>query len=129
MTKSPNPFLGCPNPKSVRAENKMAQEVDRAQANGEVRKQEDGINQHAEGAQTPGTLSSPATLKEIGITSQRIAEWRKTAEKPEAVEAAIQNRNSNAPVEGDQKSKTSYPARPVQAKLCAKLSFSHEKFG
>ena len=67
-----------------RAEIRMADEIDAAQARGEVAKADGVINPGTtKGARTAGTL--PATYDELGVCSQRVAEWRDLRDAGEAV--------------------------------------------
>ena len=59
----------------------MADEIDRGQESGEVAKQGERAN-----ARTAGV----SELDELGVSSQRVSEWRKLRNMgPEAVDAAI----------------------------------------
>lgn len=74
----------------TRAEIRMAGEIDRAQEAGEVASQD----RHGKGVQAsvPGsdTHEKPVTMAELGISRQRVNEWRKVAEAgEEKVEEAI----------------------------------------
>ncbi|MFZ1415285.1 MAG: hypothetical protein WAS73_12010, partial [Defluviicoccus sp.] len=67
-----------------RAEIRMADEIDAAQQRGELAKADGAINPGTtKGARTAGTL--PATYDELGVSSQRIAEWRELRDAGEAV--------------------------------------------
>lgn len=74
-----------------RAELRMADEIDAAQQSGEVARADGAINPGtAKGARTAGTL--PATYGELGVSSQRVAEWRELRDAGESViEEAIQS--------------------------------------
>lgn len=64
----------------TRAEMRMADEIDRGQASGEVRTRAD--NQHVQG---------PDKLEDLGIDRRRVADWRDVRDAgPEVVEEAIQ---------------------------------------
>lgn len=79
----------------TRAEMRMANEIDRGQAAGEVRTRAD--NQHTQG-------SGKLNLDEAGIDSRRLSEWREVRDAgPEAVEQAIQTAldEGRAPTKGD----------------------------
>lgn len=67
----------------------MADEIDRGQAEGVVAKVGDHSgNQYSGNARSPG--NSTATLEELGVSSQRVSEWRAVRDAgEEAVEDAI----------------------------------------
>lgn len=68
----------------TRAEIRMADEVDRGQRRGEVARA--GDNQVVRSAD-----DRPATLQELGVSKQRLSEWREIRDAgPEVVEGAIQ---------------------------------------
>lgn len=83
-----------------RAEIRMADEIDAAQARGEV---VGGCDGRPISARTPGT-SAPATYDELGVTSQRVAEWRELRNAGEdVVDQAIQTAlgENRAPTNAD----------------------------
>jgi hypothetical protein len=65
----------------------MADEIDRGQASGEVARKHD--NQHTMDVRRAD--NHVATYEDMGLSRQRVAEWRETRDAgPEVVEAAIQ---------------------------------------
>lgn len=75
----------------VRAEMRLATEIDAGQERGEVARA-DGSTHHrpAEGVRSPDTLP-PATLDDLGFDRRRVAEWRDTRDAgEEVVEEAIE---------------------------------------
>jgi hypothetical protein len=67
----------------------MANEIDRGQASGEVATRQDTLAQNTD-ARASG--NGAAKLSDLGISSQRVSEWRETRDAgPEVVEQAIQS--------------------------------------
>lgn len=97
----------------VRAEICMANEIDAGQERGEVARAQDGrpsISAQASGTSPvtaedePAPKPAPAKLEEIGVSSQRVAEWRKVRDAGEdVVEQAIQSAldEGRAPTKAD----------------------------
>ena len=88
-----------------RAEIRMADEIDAAQQRGEVARHNAGGANLPNGARTAGTV--PATFGELGISSQRVAEWRELRDAgehviDEAIQAALDEGRAptNADVDG-----------------------------
>jgi phage N-6-adenine-methyltransferase len=84
----------------VRAEMRMADEIDRGQANGQVARASDGRPESVRGSDT----SAPITYESLGIDRRRVAEWREIRDAgSEAVEQAIQGALSEgrAPTKSD----------------------------
>lgn len=78
----------------TRAEMRMADEVDRGQASGEIAK---AGNPQLSGSRT-------IVLNELGVDRQRLSEWRETRDAgPEVVEQAIQSAlgEGRAPTKAD----------------------------
>jgi ParB family chromosome partitioning protein len=84
----------------TRAETRMADEIDAGQERGEVATQERGRPISVQGSDT----SSAATLDELGISRQRLSEWREVRDAgPDVVESAIQEAldEGRAPTKAD----------------------------
>jgi phage N-6-adenine-methyltransferase len=86
-----------------RAELRMADEIDAAQERGEVAKADGTINPGSiQGVRSPDTL--PATYEELGISRQRVGEWRELRDAgehviDEAIQAALDE--GRAPTNAD----------------------------
>src|SRR5512134_1173801 len=83
-----------------RAELRMADEIDAAQQRGEVAR----ADAHGRGIQSSvrGADTRPATYEELGLTRQRVAEWRELRDAGESViDDAIQAAEGRAPTNGD----------------------------
>ena len=85
-----------------RAELRMADEIDAAQQRGEVAR----ADAHGRGIQSSvrGADTRPATYEELGLTRQRVAEWRELRDAGEfviddAIQAALEE--GRAPTNGD----------------------------
>lgn len=73
----------------ARAEIRMANEIDKGQASGELATQKDGPSFHDELVRSPDKLP-PATLSDLGVSRQRVSEWREIRDAGEdAVEEAL----------------------------------------
>jgi hypothetical protein len=82
------------------AEIRMANEIDAGQERGEVATQERGRPVSVQGSGT----SSAATLDELGVSRQRLSEWREVRDAgPDVVESAIQEAldEGRAPTKAD----------------------------
>lgn len=82
----------------VRAEVRMADEIDAGQERGEVAKPNQPVSQYVQ------TADIPATLDELGVTRQRLAEWRDVRDAGERViEQAINSAlaEGRAPTKSD----------------------------
>jgi phage N-6-adenine-methyltransferase len=94
----------------TRAEIRMANEVDRGRETGEVAKKNEPVTQYVRTSDVPKPSPHPveapvpATLADLGITRQRLSEWRQVRDAgEEVVEAAIQTAiaEDRAPTKND----------------------------
>ena len=85
----------------TRAEIRMANEIDRGQANGELANQG-----RPENVRTPDVFHETATLADLGVSKQRVSEWRDIRDAEAAEPGTIEGILQNALEEGRTPTKT-----------------------
>jgi phage N-6-adenine-methyltransferase len=86
----------------MRAEMRMADEIDRGQEAGEVARKNQPVTQYVQEPDIP--TPTPATYEDLGIDRRRVADWREIRDAgPEKVEEAIQTAldEGRAPTKAD----------------------------